>query len=72
MEIEIGSKVQGTYFGVAFSGKVKEIWGWNDKWGRDGTDSVFVDLDFPIVVNGVERKGISWKPRANSKMQIVA
>ena len=62
----IGTKVTGTYFGVEFSGTISEIWGWTDKCGRDGDDAVFVTLDWPIVVNGVERKMVSVKPQTGT------
>ena len=52
-------KVKGTYFGTQYTGMTVGFWGWSDKCGRDGNDSVFVKLDTPITVNGVERKMIS-------------
>lgn len=64
--MNIGTKVTGTYLGVKFSGIISEFWGWSDKCGRDGDDSVFVTLDSPIMVNGVERKIISVKPRTGT------
>lgn len=57
----IGTKVNGTYFGVKYSGVVKGFWGWSDNFGRDGDDSIFVQLDTPIVFNGVKREGLSIK-----------
>jgi len=64
--MEIVTKVKGTYFGVEFSGVIAEIWCWSDKFGRSGDDSFFVDLDHPIVVNGVGRKTLSVKPATGS------
>ena len=63
-----GTKVKGTYFGSAFAGTVTGAWAWTDKT-FDGDDSVFVELSSPIVVNGVERTLISWKPAKGNTLE---
>jgi hypothetical protein len=66
--MQANQKVTGTYFGIKFVGTVQEVWNWSHKF-VSGEDSVFIDLDSPIVVNGVERKMISWKPNRFSTIQ---
>jgi hypothetical protein len=53
--LETGDRVQGTYFGVPFSGEVTICL---YSWGG-GCDSIHVKLDEPIMVNDVERTLIS-------------
>lgn len=64
------TKVTGKYFGVEFSGKVAGFWGWGDQFGRDGEDSTFVELDSPIMVNGVLRKMICFKPQFGTMTEV--
>lgn len=71
IEIEVGMKVQGTYFGDSFTGTVENIWYFNDRFGREGDDNIFIRLDAPTKLYGIVREMISFTPASGTVEPVV-
>ncbi len=71
IEIEVGMKVQGTYFGDSFTGTVENIWYFNDRFGREGNDNIFIRLDAPTKLYGIVREMISFTPASGTVEPVV-
>ena len=59
--LQLGDKVSGTYYGVAYTGVLS---------GYDGSGYLYVRLDAPIVVCGRERATIAIAPRSPERTSL--